>query len=48
MLVVDRIHPDRRNGTWPRVLTNRRVIAYEVTTHALFGTVLGALVRRQR
>ena len=48
MLVVDRIHPDRRNGTWPRLLTNRRVIAYEVATHALFGTVLGLLVRRRR
>ena len=48
MLVVDRIPPDRRNGTWPRLLTNRRVIAYEVTTHALFGTVLGLLVRRRR
>src|SRR5919204_6584789 len=45
MIVVDRIHPERRNGTWPRLLTNRRVIAYEVTTHALFGTVLGLLVR---
>ena len=48
MLVVDRIHPDRRNGTWPRLLTNPRIIAYEVTTHALFGTVLGLLVRRRR
>jgi hypothetical protein len=48
MLVVDRVHPDRREGTWPRLLTNRRVIAYEVTTHALFGAVLGLLVRRRR
>jgi hypothetical protein len=48
MLVVDRIHPDRRNGTWPRLVTNRRVIGYEVATHALFGAVLGLLVRRRR
>jgi len=48
MLVVDRIHPDRRNGTWPHLLTNPRIIAYEVTTHALFGAVLGLLVRRRR
>ncbi len=47
MLVVDLIHPDRRDGSWPRVLTNRRVIAYEVLAHALFGAVLGALVRRR-
>jgi hypothetical protein len=42
-LVFDRIHPDRREGRWPRLLTNRRVAAYEVATHALFGAVLGAL-----
>jgi hypothetical protein len=47
MLVVDRIHPDRHNGSWPRLLTNRRVIAYEVLTHALFGAVLGTLVSRR-
>jgi hypothetical protein len=48
MLVVDRIHPDRHSGRWPRLTTNRRVIAYEVATHALFGSVLGALVRRRK
>jgi hypothetical protein len=46
MLVLDRIHPDRREGTWPRLATNRRVVAYELATHALFGVVLGALHRR--
>ena len=39
--VADRIHPDRRAGTWPPLLTNRRIAAYEVATHALFGAVLG-------
>jgi hypothetical protein len=45
-IVVDRIHPDRREERWPRLLTNRRVATYEVATHALFGMVLGGLVRR--
>lgn len=45
MAVVDRIHPDRRSGAWPPLLRNRRVLAYEVATHAIFGAVLGALVR---
>ena len=45
MAAVDRIHPDRRDGTWPRLVTNRRVAAYEVVAHALFGAVLGTLVR---
>jgi hypothetical protein len=46
MLAVDRLHPDRRSGSWPRLATDRRVIAYEVATHALFGAVVGALARR--
>lgn len=46
LAVVDRVHPDRRDGSWPPLLRNRRVAAYEVATHALFGAVLGALNRR--
>jgi hypothetical protein len=45
MAVVDRYHPDRRSGAWPPLTTNRRVFAQEVAVHALFGAVLGALVR---
>ena len=45
MAVVDRLHPDRRSGAWPPLLRNGRIFAYEVTTHALFGLVLGALTR---
>ena len=45
MAVVDRVHPDRRRGAWPPLLRNGRVFAYEMATHALFGAVLGALVR---
>jgi hypothetical protein len=44
MAVVDRIHPDRRRGAWPRLLTNPRVMAHEVVMHAVFGVVLGALL----
>jgi hypothetical protein len=43
MAVVDRLHPDRRSGSWPPLATNTRVFGYEVAVHALFGVVLGAL-----
>ncbi len=45
MALVDRLHPDRRSGAWPPLFRNPRVFAYEVAAHALFGAVLGALVR---
>jgi hypothetical protein len=45
MAAVDRIHPDRRSGAWPPLLTNARVFAYEAAMHALFGIVLGTLTR---
>jgi hypothetical protein len=48
MLVVDRLHPDRRDGRWPRLATNPRVIAYEVAAHAIFGAILGRLVGEDR
>jgi hypothetical protein len=43
MAIVDRLHPDRRSGAWPPLLTNAHVFGYEVAVHALFGVVLGAL-----
>lgn len=46
MAVVDRVHPDRRDGIWPPLARNPRVAAQEVVGHALFGAVLGAIVRR--
>ena len=46
MAAVDRLHPDRRDGSWPPLLLNGRVFAYEVAMHALFGAVLGALAQR--
>ena len=45
MIVVDRYHPDRRRGAWPPLLRNRRVFAQEAAVHALFGAILGLLVR---
>jgi hypothetical protein len=45
MSVVDRVHEDRRSGAWPPLWGNRRVFAYEVAVHALFGAVLGGLLR---
>ena len=48
MAVVDRLHPDRRSGAWPPLLLNPRVFGQEVAAHALFGAVLGALVREGR
>ena len=46
LALVDRFHPDRRDGTWPPLARSPRVAAYEFLAHALFGAVLGALVRR--
>jgi len=45
-VVVDRVHPDRREGNWPSLVCDRRVAAYEFAVHALFGSVLGALTER--
>jgi hypothetical protein len=45
MAAIDRLHPDRRSGAWPPLLTSPRVFVYESTVHALFGAVLGTLVR---
>jgi hypothetical protein len=45
MAVVDRYHPDRRSGAWPPLLRNPRVFAQEVAAHAIFGVILGLLVR---
>lgn len=44
MAIVDRVHPDRRNGTWPPLLWNGRVFAQASTAHVLFGALLGGLL----
>jgi len=48
MAVVDRFHPDRRSGDWPPLLRNPRVFSQEVVAHAIFGGVLGVLLRTSR
>ena len=48
MAAVDRWHPDRRSGAWPPLLGNARVFAQEAALHALFGAILGALLREER
>jgi hypothetical protein len=47
LVVLDRIHPERRSGAWPRLATSPRVAAYELAAHALFGAVLGGLTKRR-
>ena len=44
--VFDVIHPKRRDGTWPRLVTSPRVFASASAGHALFGALLGAAVGR--
>ena len=47
MAIVDRFHPDRRSGAWPPLLRNGRIFRQEVAAHAIFGGVLGALLRAE-
>jgi hypothetical protein len=44
MLFAQRAHPAYRSGEWPPLFADRRVFAYEVTAHGLFGAVLGFLL----
>jgi hypothetical protein len=46
LLVVDRVHPDRRDGNWPPLTRNPRVAGYAIAAHAIFGFVLGRLTER--
>jgi hypothetical protein len=48
MMVVDRLHPRCRDGTWPPLFLNARVFAYEAVMHALFGIALGSLLSKRR
>lgn len=42
--LVDRIHPDVRDGTWPPLTGNPRAAAVSVSGHVLYGLLLGALL----
>jgi hypothetical protein len=46
LAIFDRIHPKRRSGEWPKLVTNPRVFAQATTGHALFGVLLGLLSKR--
>jgi hypothetical protein len=46
MVIADRLHPDVRSGAWPRLASDRGTILQEIGGHAVFGAVLGVLVRR--
>lgn len=48
MAAMDRLHPDRRSGAWPRLLTDGRIFAQETAMHALFGALLGVMVPAER
>ena len=43
MLLMDEVHPDRKDETWPPLFTNPRVFAQETVMHGVFGTTLGLL-----
>jgi hypothetical protein len=46
LAVFDRIHPKRRRGEWPRLVTSPRVFGRATAGHLLFGVFLGILGRR--
>ena len=46
MIVAQGIHPSCRDGEWPLLFRSRRIFAYEVAGHALFGALLGAMLRQ--
>ncbi len=45
MAILDRIHPSVQDGTWPRLAGNPRAFGSATAGHALFGALLGLLVR---
>jgi hypothetical protein len=47
MAVAERLHPDRGELDWPPLWDNPRVFGHEAAGHAVFGAVLGLLLRRQ-
>jgi hypothetical protein len=39
--IVERVHPKRRDGTWPPLVTSPRAFASATLGHAFFGVLLG-------
>ena len=46
MIVAQGIHPCCRDGEWPPLFRSRRIFGYEVAAHALFGALLGSMLRQ--
>lgn len=46
--IFDRIHPKRRDGTWPPLVCSPRAFASATAGHALFGALLGAALGPHR
>jgi len=47
MVLIDRFHPDRRDGHWPPLVRHGPTIAEQILVHAVFGVVLGVLLDRR-
>ena len=45
--VVDRYHPDVRDGSWPPLAGNPRAAGVSVSGHLLYGVLLGMLAKRR-
>ncbi|HEV2591021.1 MAG TPA: hypothetical protein VGU02_03920 [Gaiellaceae bacterium] len=45
--VIDRIHPDVRDGTWPRLTGNPRAAGVSVSGHLLYAMLFAALLRKR-
>jgi hypothetical protein len=45
--LIDRIHPDVRDGSWPPLAGNPRAAAVSVSGHLLYGLLLGAFEPRR-
>jgi hypothetical protein len=43
--LIDRIHPDVRDGTWPPLTGNGRAAAVSVAGHAFYAVLLAAALR---
>jgi hypothetical protein len=45
--VIEQVHPKRKSGEWPPLLTNGRAFAAATVGHAIYGALLGFGVRRR-
>jgi hypothetical protein len=44
--IVDRVHPDVRDGTWPPLTGNPRAAAVSLSGHLLYGALMAAWLAR--